>query len=240
VQHSISLHPTPPNPPVLVHGLTTLFRLLSLIRDPTSEDYANEVALAVDQGIKDGWQYAPSGMDGIEMMVEIGMGVELVCKEIGLGIVRWLNVSLFRCCFSSPSEYPSILIDQDLIPGLLSSSYLPPSPYAVGLQLTNLHALHILLETISSTDRSERWRGQVLDALARNWVGVEEDLKLRSLTGGSTEDADYQATVSEMQTVQVLLRTVLEDLVQRRPDMRQVSPEMNIENFDLITRVTLE
>jgi len=97
VQHSISLHPTPPNPPVLVHGLTTLFRLLPLIRDPASEDYANEVALAVDQGIKDGWQYAPSGMDGIEMMVEIGMGVELLCKESGLGVVRWLNVSLSRC-----------------------------------------------------------------------------------------------------------------------------------------------
>lgn len=94
MQHSISLHPTPPNPPVLVHGLTTLFRLLPLVRDPTSEEYANEVASAVNQGIKDGWQYAPSGMDGIEMMVEIGMGVELVCKEIGLGVIRWLNVSL--------------------------------------------------------------------------------------------------------------------------------------------------
>ena len=74
-----------------------MFRLLPLIRDPASEDYANEVALAVDQGIKDGWQYAPSGMDGIEMMVEIGMGVELLCKESGLGAVRWLNVSLSRC-----------------------------------------------------------------------------------------------------------------------------------------------
>lgn len=94
----------------------------------------------------------------------------------------------------------------------------------MGLQLTNLHALHILLETISSTDRSERWRGQILDALARNWVGIEEDLKLRSLTDGSIVDADYQATIPEMQTVQVLLRTVLEDLVQRRPDLRQVCP----------------
>lgn len=93
VQHSISLHPSPPNPPILVHSLVTLFKLLPLIHDPSTVDYANEIALAVEHGIKDGWQYAPSGIDGMEIIVEIGMAVELICREVDIGVIRWLNVS---------------------------------------------------------------------------------------------------------------------------------------------------
>lgn len=93
VQHSISLHPSPPNPPILVHALKVLFRLLPLIHDPSTTEHADEIALAVEHGIKDGWQYAPSVMDGIEIMIEIGMAVELVSEEVDTGIIRWLNAS---------------------------------------------------------------------------------------------------------------------------------------------------
>jgi hypothetical protein len=111
-----------------------------------------------------------------------------------------------------------------LIPGLLSSSYLPPSQFAVALQLTNLHALHVLLETIRSTERADRWRGQVLDAVGRNWIGIEEHISLRELTGAKQSQADDEdVTLPEMQAVQALLKVIVGDLVQVRPDMCQVS-----------------
>jgi hypothetical protein len=58
-----------------------------------SSDYADEIALAVEHGIKDGWQYAPSGMDGVDVLVEIGNAVEFICDKVGVGMIRWLNVS---------------------------------------------------------------------------------------------------------------------------------------------------
>ena len=73
--------------------MKTLFRLLPIIYDVSSAEYADEIALSVEHGIKDGWQYAPSGLDGMEIMIEIGMAVELICEEIEVGVVRWLNVS---------------------------------------------------------------------------------------------------------------------------------------------------
>ena len=113
---------------------------------------------------------------------------------------------------------------QDLIPGLLSSSYLPPSPFAVGLQLTNVHALHVLVDTIKATGRVDRWRGQILDAVGRNWIGIEEHISLRELTGGKAgKTGDEQVGLPELQAVQALLKVIVNDLVQVRPDMRQVS-----------------
>jgi hypothetical protein len=117
-----------------------------------------------------------------------------------------------------------ILNVKDLIPGLLSSSYLPPSPYSVGVQLSNLHALHTLLDTIQSTGRADLWRGQIVDALARNWVGIDEKLKLMDIAGTVHENKDgYEPSLQEMKLVQELLRLVLADLIAVRPDMKEVS-----------------
>lgn len=79
---------------MLESALSSLFRLLDLIMDPATDEYANQVSLAVEQGVIDGWQYAPSGMPGLEVMIEIGVGVEMLCEKVGVGMIRWLNVSV--------------------------------------------------------------------------------------------------------------------------------------------------
>lgn len=47
----------------------------------------------MENGIVGGWQYAPSGMDGLEMLLEVGAAVEFMVEKLGVGIVRWLKVS---------------------------------------------------------------------------------------------------------------------------------------------------
>jgi hypothetical protein len=82
----------------------------------------------------------------------------------------------------------------------------------------------VLFETIRSTERADRWRGQVLDAVGRNWIGIEEHISLRELTGAKQSQADDEdVTLPEMQAVQALLKVIVGDLVQVRPDMCQVS-----------------
>lgn len=64
-----------------------------------------------------------------------------------------------------------------------------------------------------------------MDAVGRNWIGIEEHISLRELTGATQSEAsDDQVNLHELQAVQALLKMIVVDLVQVCPDMCRVSP----------------
>lgn len=93
LQHSISLHPTSPEPPILVPSMIQLFALLRVAYKGEEAEAAKQIEQAVERGLVNGWAYAKSGREGTEALVGVAKGVELVCGECGLGVVRWLRVS---------------------------------------------------------------------------------------------------------------------------------------------------
>lgn len=99
VQHSISLHPTHPEPGILVPSLAALFHLLGILYPDgggREAEAAKHVEQAVESGLVNGWAYAKSGAEGAEALVGIARGVDMLCREISVGVVRWLRVSLTR------------------------------------------------------------------------------------------------------------------------------------------------
>lgn len=99
IQHSISLHPTPPEPPLLEVSLERLFDLLHVLY-PAGQgkeaEAAKQVEEAVEKGIINGWAYAKSGQEGVEALMGVAKAVEMVCREVDLGVIRWMRV----CCHS--------------------------------------------------------------------------------------------------------------------------------------------
>ncbi len=94
IQHSISLHPSPPSPSLLPIALPLLLtHLLPKITSPTSSERAEIIAEAVEKGLINGWNYAPTGKAGEEGLRAVAEGVEVICQEVGMGVVRWLKVS---------------------------------------------------------------------------------------------------------------------------------------------------
>lgn len=69
-----------------------------MVYAPDSQIYADEIAKAVENGIIGGWQYAPSGMEGLVMILEVGSSLEYLIEMIDVGIVRWLKVSIGSYC----------------------------------------------------------------------------------------------------------------------------------------------
>jgi hypothetical protein len=92
LQHSISLHPSAPEPPVLVPALGQLFALLRVLYPGEEGEAAKQVEQAVERGLVNGWAYAKSGREGTEALVGVARGVEMLCAEVGLGVLRWLRV----------------------------------------------------------------------------------------------------------------------------------------------------
>lgn len=93
IQHSISLHPSPPSPPLLTVALPVLFRLLRLTLPMESATRAVAIAKAVDNGMINGWLYAPHGIQGKTGILEVAKAVEILCGEVGCGVLRWFKVS---------------------------------------------------------------------------------------------------------------------------------------------------
>ena len=95
IQHSISLHPTPPEPPLLEISFERLFDLLHVLY-PAGQgkeaEAAKQVEEAVEKGIINGWAYAKSGQEGVEALVGVAKAVGMVCREVDLGVIRWMRV----------------------------------------------------------------------------------------------------------------------------------------------------
>jgi hypothetical protein len=102
IQHSISLHTTPPEPLLLEPSFSQLFQLLHTLYPEgqgKEEEVAKNVEQAVERGIINGWAYSQSGRDGVESSIGVARAVELVCRESGLGVIRWMKVSVSPAAF---------------------------------------------------------------------------------------------------------------------------------------------
>lgn len=85
--HTLSLHANPPLPQVLPLTL----RLVQ--RSTSGEKKAERLTEIMEKGIVSGWTYAPPGVDGRAVLVNIAHMLETMCDALGTGIVRWLKVS---------------------------------------------------------------------------------------------------------------------------------------------------
>lgn len=93
--HTLSLHANPPLPHVL--PLT-----LDLINRTTSgSTRADRLAEIMEKGLVSGWTYAPPGLEGREVLINIAKMLETMCDVLQIGIIRWLKVSLLELSFGA-------------------------------------------------------------------------------------------------------------------------------------------
>lgn len=88
--HSLSLHSSTPLIP------TVLRPTIALINSTTQKASTQRAALTaelVDKTLVTGWMYAPSGIEGRPALIAISQAVEVLCEELGTGIIRWLKVN---------------------------------------------------------------------------------------------------------------------------------------------------
>jgi hypothetical protein len=86
--HTLSLHPNPPLP----HVLPLALDLVSMTTE--GEKQADRLSEIVDKSLVKGWTYAPPGIEGRPVLVNLAHQLELLSEVIGTGIVRWLKVRL--------------------------------------------------------------------------------------------------------------------------------------------------
>lgn len=84
--HTMGLHASPP----LTGVLKAAVRLINLTT--AGKEKADAMAEVVDKGVIQGWTYAPSGIEGRRVLMSVAEDLELLCRELGVGIVRWLKV----------------------------------------------------------------------------------------------------------------------------------------------------
>jgi hypothetical protein len=84
--HTLSLHANPPLPHVLPLAL-------SLISKTTEgAKRAGRLSEIMDKSIVRGWTYAPPGLEGRPVLINVAHQLGLMCEVMGTGIVRWLKV----------------------------------------------------------------------------------------------------------------------------------------------------
>ena len=86
--HTLSLHSSPPLKGVLRVAVNLIKKSLQ------GKELAEAYTQVMEKGIINGWTYAPSGMEGRKVLITIAGDLELLCTELGDGIVRWLKVLL--------------------------------------------------------------------------------------------------------------------------------------------------
>ncbi|WVQ74708.1 hypothetical protein IAR50_004312 [Cryptococcus sp. DSM 104548] len=147
--HSLALHPHPPLPSILPITL----RVLHHTTDSGSEERGKWIAEIMEKRFVDGWMYAKDGKEGRETLVNLAEELEVMCKELGTGIVRWLK---------------------QLIPNLLNPLQYSPSPLMTSHYTANLSALLAIIHTIRPTGLITRWRGKIINVLGRQWILCKE------------------------------------------------------------------
>ena len=85
---TLSIHANPP----LEGAFEATLQLVN--RTTKGKERADRIAEIMDKAILQGWMYAVSGKEGRQVLIEVARQLELMCKEIKAGIVRWLKVSL--------------------------------------------------------------------------------------------------------------------------------------------------
>ncbi|ODN76516.1 hypothetical protein L202_05183 [Cryptococcus amylolentus CBS 6039] len=160
--HSLALHPHPPQPSIL----PTTLRFLRYTTEQGSEERARWIEEIVERGLVDGWTYAKDGKEGREVQIGLAREVEVLCGELGTGIARWTK---------------------QIIPNLLNPLQYAPTPLTVPHLTANLSALLCLVRTLSLTGLGARWRGKVMNVLARQWILSKER---KGLDSGDDGDGD--------------------------------------------------
>ncbi|BEJ16916.1 hypothetical protein CspHIS471_0603170 [Cutaneotrichosporon sp. HIS471] len=140
--HTLSLHNDPP-----LHHVFPV--TLSIAEHLEGERKALVYADIVDRALVVGWTYASSS--AVTVLVDIAQNAEALIGVLGAGIARWLK---------------------SIVPSLLAPLQHEPTPNRLGLYAANLSTLLVLLKTIRGTGRIDRWRGRILDVVARVWVQV--------------------------------------------------------------------
>ncbi|CAK9785518.1 hypothetical protein CC85DRAFT_329237 [Cutaneotrichosporon oleaginosum] len=175
--HTLSLHHDPP----LSHVFAVTLKIAgNLDGEKKAEAYAD----IVDRALVAGWTYASSS--AISVLVDIARNTEVLIGILGVGIARWLK---------------------SIIPALLAPLQHEPTPNRLGLYVANLNALLVLLRGLRGSGRVDRWRGQVLDVVARVWIQVGD----YGYSGTDKETAD---------TVLSLTRVVYEEIGTQCPSVK--------------------
>ncbi|KAL7424678.1 hypothetical protein Q5752_000362 [Cryptotrichosporon argae] len=157
--HSLALNPAEPMRHVLRPAL-----VLAARQEP--EKRAATYATIIDRAVLSAWTYAPAGPEGRPALVAAAQHLVVLCETCGTGIARWL---------------------QPIVAGLLDPLQYPPSAVVLAHFSANLEALLAVLITLRGTGRAARWRGRILDVLARVWVQTHERLALEE------DEADRRA-----------------------------------------------
>jgi len=146
--HTLSLHANPPLP----HVLPLALGLIS--KTTQGAKRADRLSEIMDKSVVRGWTYAPPGVEGRPVLINIAHQLDLMCGVLGTGIVRWLKVYFLPCL-------ESMLTFKIIIPSLLGPLQYTPSPAVEQHFSANLTALVLVMKTIASTGRISRWRGQI-------------------------------------------------------------------------------
>jgi hypothetical protein len=219
--HTLELHANPPLP----HVLPATLRLIERTSD--GESKAKLFEEVVQKAIVSGWMYAPSGPEGRVVLINISREVEMLCGTLGIGIVRWLKVCLGRLFSSAPR-----LTSKTIIPNLLSPLQYLPTPAVAPHFRANLSALLCVIRTLRDTLRIPRWRGQILDIVARLWVQLHERETEASISGdGETsgeivngkERRPSDDLIGMVRELRNLVKEVVNELERQCPQIREAS-----------------
>ena len=85
--HTLSLHANPPLPHVLPLALDLV------AKTTTGVKRAEKLSEIFDKSFVKGWTYAPPGLEGRPVLINIARQLGLMCDVMEVGIVRWLKAS---------------------------------------------------------------------------------------------------------------------------------------------------
>jgi hypothetical protein len=197
--HTLSLHANPPLPHVLPLALDLISKTTQ------GAKRAERLSEIMDKSIVRGWTYAPPGIEGRPVMINIAHQLDLMCGVMGTGIVRWLKVR-------NPSRTCPILMSKTIIPSLLGPLQYTPSPAVEQHFSANLSALLLVMKTVAPTGRISRWRGQILHVCGILAVNLRD-------RGMDERSAD----TAWRSSLQVQLKEIFALLGEHCPDTHKVS-----------------
>jgi len=143
-----NLH-NPFTPTIIRTAIPTTLTLINLSTPPGSQIRFDKLCtLLGDSIIGNVWIYASMELECVQATLDVLPGV---IEMLGIGCARYLKVLI-----------PQLI--HPLLPSLVGPSK--------GMQLSSLRALHVLIDECSP--RIPRWKGTILDAVAKCWVGIIE------------------------------------------------------------------
>lgn len=141
-----NLH-NPFTPTIIRTAIPTTLTLINLTNTPGSQIRFDKLcALLGDSIIGNIWIYASMEPESVQATLDVIPGV---IEMLGIGCTRYLKALV-----------PQLI--HPLLPSLVGSSR--------EMQLSSLRALHVLIDECSP--RIPRWKGTILDAVTKCWVGI--------------------------------------------------------------------